>query len=93
MLDIDCNNTSSNVKELFDDYFLCRCNLDNSAFPSCNNMTSSNETAFVPYDEILKVYGADVPGWICCVALLVTLIIFRVFGYIFLRLLHKPNSK
>ncbi|CAK8691387.1 unnamed protein product [Clavelina lepadiformis] len=87
----------------FDSDYRVICNTENSLYPSClppqggGNDTmatiSSNTTRYVKKSEILVFNGADVPAWICCVALVTTLVLFRVLGYVLLRLFHKPIVK
>ena len=81
---------SINIYQVF--YF--RCNVNNSAFPACSNSTAvALEKTYIPSSELLSFYGADTPAWACIVAILVTMVVFRIIGYYLIRLLHKPIIK
>uniref|UniRef100_F6SUP0 ABC transporter domain-containing protein n=1 Tax=Ciona intestinalis TaxID=7719 RepID=F6SUP0_CIOIN len=71
------------------------CSPENSMFPSCvvNGTMPGNETRFVEFKDILNANGADVPAWACVLSLIGTLVVFRVIGYILLRMFHKPMVK
>lgn len=84
--------------------FLYRsCNPTPSGYESCQphlvngstvgNITNNNATQFIRYREILDRNKVDVQPWVAFVSLFAILVVFRLIGYLSLRLLHKPVSK
>jgi len=67
-----------------------------SSYVSCesSNMTSSDDIiTYIKHEEILTQAGADFSPWISVACLFLLFILYRLFGYIFLRIFHAPNKK
>nr|XP_039271190.1 ABC transporter G family member 9-like [Styela clava] len=56
-------------------------------------MTEQNSTYYVAYQEILEQNQVYEPAWVAIVSLLTIMCVFRLLGYICLRLFHKPVMK
>jgi len=63
-------------------------------------MTSSNITSYhddvimyIKHEDILQSAGADIQPWMSVLSLFGLFFLFRLAGYVFLRVLHAPNKK
>ncbi|XP_065355351.1 uncharacterized protein E23 [Calliphora vicina] len=60
--------------------------------PSSYEVCKSNNTKFIPYEEILKAQNSSSPLWLNTLVLLMFFLVFRCFGYAVLRYIRCPKT-
>ncbi|KNC28303.1 hypothetical protein FF38_13991 [Lucilia cuprina] len=60
--------------------------------PSSYEVCKSNNTKYIPYEEILKAQNSSSPLWLNTLVLMMFFLVFRCFGYAVLRYIRCPKT-